>query len=107
MVLSGTHGGKRLTGNALRNAVKTHEAWNFTQIDKDPVTGKTIYTCLVCGKLAKDRGNVIRHYVVKHAEPTHNPCDQCGRDFRNRYDLLMHYSKPGVGYQRCRKPECP
>jgi len=97
----GKYSGVRLTGNALRNAKPTHEAWDFIQTNRDPGSGKKLFTCLVCGKLSKDRSNAIRHYVVRHGKPANIPCPQCHRVFRNRYDLNKHYSTPTVGYERC------
>ena len=54
--------------------------------------GSYKWKCTVCGKLAKDRSNMVRH-IESHIDGVSYPCSQCDNISRSRAGLQVHISR--------------
>jgi len=75
-------------GKGMPNDSKA-AAMSWIQPFKD-VFGRQMFKCGLCGRVSNDWSNARRHMIVKHMEPTNNPCPFCHAVFQNTYKLNDH-----------------
>ena len=57
-----------------------------------------MFQCSLCGKISKDRSNVIRHVESIHFPGSYEyECDQCGEKFDTKAKLGNHRSRVHYG----------
>jgi hypothetical protein len=56
----------------------------------NPEDGMRYYQCGLCSKTAATKYNLKRHLILKHARPTQEACEYCGKIFRNKFYKENH-----------------
>ena len=66
----------------------------YNYLTREFVEGVVHHKCILCGKLAKDRGNMRKHVENIHFPNSYTyPCKYCAEMFGTRNSLNMHISK--------------
>ena len=56
----------------------------FLEERMNPDDGSKYYQCGLCSQTALFKGNLKRHLILKHAKPSVDICQYCGKKFKNK-----------------------
>ncbi|XP_023288600.1 zinc finger protein 525 [Orussus abietinus] len=73
-----------------RSTMIAHLAEKHEKPTRDSSSGKREYPCIVCGLVCTRKETLRSHFVRKHTQHFEYSCELCGKEFKIKGDLTTH-----------------